>query len=80
MRNKKFQILEIWHFSASFSQVYLGNGKRQKNPLTFYQKLSTQSIQQQKNTYQNWMKSKYYTFQICKISEFETLLHPFEIN
>jgi hypothetical protein len=41
MKNLKFQILEIGT-SRPLSQIYL------RNPLIYYRKLSTQSIQQQK--------------------------------
>ena len=43
-------------YSASFDQIYLKTIKDiLANPSTYYRKLSTQSIQQQKN---NWMKKK----------------------
>jgi hypothetical protein len=65
----KFLKFGNWHFSASFSQVYLGNDKRlhttissQHNPLTI--KIG-------------WKIQILYTFQICEISEFGPL---FEIK
>ena len=70
MRNKNFQILEIGYFGLLSVKFISEIVKDRGNPSTYYGKLSTQAIQQQKYIKVGWKIKILYTFQIWKIAKF----------
>jgi len=58
----KLSYLEIATFQPLLVKFISKTVKDRRNPPIYYRKLSTQSIQQQQKTFQNWMKNKNYIY------------------